>query len=308
MLGPTTHVTSQAGLASALWHPLGVSGSCLVTVAADAVVRVWEFNREDRSSFESPTLAIDLSKLADGVSADEDFGPRKPNLNRGFSPDSIDMDVAAACFGGSGLAEEHGWAPMTLWVAMKAGDVYALCPLLPTKWQPSLSLLPSLSTSVVSKMAAIQDDKSASAQDRRICEQQYRWFSEIDNQEPVLKSGKSNFDPQIEIYKSPLNPGPVPKLQGPFMIEPTAIGDDLELTDLHVIAAKVDIDEMMLHDDDLLDDDETEQGGLSVAVVNLLTKSGRVHVCLDLDGVEGMWLPKKKVSTCGLQRCYIDLY
>ena len=37
-LGPTTHVTSQAGVASALWHPLGVNGTCLVTVTVDAVV------------------------------------------------------------------------------------------------------------------------------------------------------------------------------------------------------------------------------------------------------------------------------
>lgn len=301
VLGPTTHVNSQAPIATALWHPLGVSGSCLVTVTADAVVRVWELNRENRWSFESPTLAINLIKLADGVSADDDFGPPKPSMRKGFSPDSIEMEVAAACFGGSGLNEEHGWASMTLWVAMKEGGIYALCPLLPTKWQPPPTLVPSLSTSVVSKTASLQDDVSVSAEDRRNCDRQYQWFSEIDTQDPIIVAGDSAFTPAVEIYNRPSHRGPIPKLQGPFEIEPNEIGDDLELTDIHVIAAKTDTEELMLDEDEESDWGELDQDGLSVAVVCLLTKSGRIHICLDLDGVEGKWLPNKKVSVDCIQ-------
>lgn len=303
VLGPTTHQNSQSRIVSALWHPLGVSGSCLVTVTADAVVRVWELNFENRWSFESPTLAVDLTKLADGVSADDNFTPSKPSMGKGFSPDSIEMEVAAACFGGCGLDEEHGWASMTLWVAMKEGGVYALCPLLPTKWQPPPTLLPSLSTSVVSRSAALQDDVSVSAENRRTCRQQFEWFSEVDNQDPIIMPGASAFDVPAEIYDRPLHPGPIPKLQGPFEIEPNEIGDDLELTDIHVIAAKTDIEELMLDEDEESELDDLGQDGLSVAVVCLLTQTGRVHICLDLNGVEGMWLPNKKVSvsrTCKL--------
>lgn len=296
MLGPTTHVTSQAPIASALWHPLGVLGNCLVTVTADAVVRVWEINRENRWSFESPTLAIDLRKLADGVSADEDFGPPKSDMNRGFSLDAIDMEVAAACFGGSGLDEEQGWASMTLWIAMRAGDVYALCPLLPTRWQPPPTLVPSLSISVVSKTASMQDDISVSAEDRRTCDQQYLWFSEIDNQDPIVKPADSEFVPPVEIFKRPSHPGPIPKLQGPFQIEVDESGDDIELTDIHVIGAKLDDDELALFYEDESESGDLAQSGLSLTVVNLLTSGGRVHVCLDVDGVEGKWLPNKKVS------------
>ena len=296
MLGPTTHVTSQASIASALWHPLGVLGSCLVTVTSDAVVRIWEINRENRWSFESPTLAIDLRKLADGVSADEDFGPPKPGMNRGFSPDSVDMEVAAACFGGSGLDEEHGWASMTLWIAMSAGDVYALCPLLPTKWQPPPTLLPSLSTAVVSKTGSMQDDISVSVEDRRNCDQQYQWLSEIDNQDPIIKPAESEFVPPVEIFKRPSHPGPIPKLQGPFDIGIDESDDDIEYTDILVIGAKLDDEELALCYEDGSEDGDLGQSGLSLAVVNLLTKSGRVHVCLDVDGVEGQWLPNKKVS------------
>ena len=35
-LGPTAHVLEQASIASALWHPFGILGSCLVTVTTDA--------------------------------------------------------------------------------------------------------------------------------------------------------------------------------------------------------------------------------------------------------------------------------
>lgn len=296
MLGPTTHVTSQAPIASALWHPLGVLGMTLVTVSTDAVVRVWEINRENRWSFESPTLAIDLGRLADGVSADEDFGPPSSDMNRGFSPDSVDREVAAACFGGFGLDEEHGWAAMTLWVAMRAGDVYALCPLLPTRWQPPSTLIPSLSTSVVSKTASMRVDVSPSAEDRRNCDQQYQWFSEIDNQDPIIKPADSEFVSPSEIFKRPSHPGPIPKLQGPFQIEIDESGDDIELTDIHVIGATLDEEELALSFEDESELGDPGQSGLSLAVINLLTKGGRVHICLDVDGVEGQWLSNKKVS------------
>ena len=62
-IGPTTHVLSQSRVVSVLWHPFGVLGTCLVTVTAEAVVRVWELNRDNRWSFDSPSLAIDLKKI-----------------------------------------------------------------------------------------------------------------------------------------------------------------------------------------------------------------------------------------------------
>lgn len=72
--------------------------------------------------------------------------------------------------------------------------------------------------------------------------------------------------------------------------------EELELSDIHVIAAKVDAEELMVGEDldselDLIDDT-----CLSASVVCLMTRSGRVYLCLDLEGVEGQWLPRKRVS------------
>lgn len=299
-LGPTTHVLSQPAVASALWHPLGVGANCLVTINAEAVVRVWEISRESRSSFESATLTIDLRKLIDGKSQEDDFGAFGLGRNRGFSADAIEMEVASACFGGNGTAEEHGWASMTLWVAMKEGDVYALCPLLPTKWQPPPTLVPSLSTAVVSKVAAQQEDDSVTAEEKRQNDQQYQWISEIDSQESTLAAGGSEFGDEIEIFHRPAQPGPIPRLQGPFEILPEESEEYLEISDIHVIAAKVDLDELMLGEDDESDLVSTNQDELSAAVICLSTTNGTVYVCLDLEGVEGQWLPATRVRYTGL--------
>ena len=305
-LGPTTHVLSQPAVASALWHPLGVGANCLVTINAEAVVRVWETSRESRWSYDSPTLTIDLRKLVDGKSQEDDFGVLGLGRNRGFSADAIEMEVASACFGGKGTAEEHGWASMTLWVAMKEGDVYALCPLLPTKWQPPPTLIPSLSTAVVSKVAQ-QEHDSVTADEKRRSDQQYQWISEIDSQDPTLTPGESEYGDEVEIFHRPAQPGPIPRLQGPFEILPDDSEEYLEISDIHVIAAKVDLDELMFGEDDESDLDSTNQDQLSAAMICLSTTNGRVYICLDLEGVEGQWLPTKRVSRIGVdcQKVYV---
>ncbi len=105
-LGPTTHVTSRSAMVTALWHPLGVSGSTIVTVTEDALVRVWELSTSDRWTFDAPTLAIDLKRLADGTSLEQDFSASTAT-NKGFSPDEFDMEVASACFPGQGSGVGH---------------------------------------------------------------------------------------------------------------------------------------------------------------------------------------------------------
>ena len=287
-LGPTAHVLEQAPVASVLWHPLGSLGSCLVTVTTDACVRLWELNRESRHSFDEPSLALDLKKLANATSSGEDLRASVYGTSKGFSPDSVEMEVAAACFGGIGSSDEHGWSAMTLWVAMTEGDVYALCPLLPSKWQPALSTIPSLSTAVVSKAAFIEDDSSVSEQDRRTVTQQQKWLSDIDDQEPALLPLPEGFE-EVEVYNRPSNPPAIPKLQGPFHLSPEP--DFCEITDLLVIGPRVD-------DDSLLDDEQSEvssdRTGLSIGIICLLTQQGQVHICLDLGGVEAKWLPTRR--------------
>ncbi|KKK11892.1 nuclear pore complex protein [Aspergillus rambellii] len=295
-LGPTTHVIPESPVVSALWHPLGTYsnlGGCLVTVTADAAVRVWELDRNNHWSFDRPTLAIDLRKLVDGTSSDQDFAPSGFGKNKGFSADFVDMEVASARFGGVGSEKEDAWAAMTLWVAMRPGDLYALCPLLPSKWRAPSAAIPALSAAIVPKISALEEDPLDYEEELTACRQQYEWLAEIDNQEPLQILPGSVTEPESEILTRPANPSAIPRLQGPFRVDTGEEIDDLDLCDILVIAAKADVDALMMGEEDELIL-ESGEDNLSATLICLSTRSGRVHICLELDGVQGQWLPKAK--------------
>ncbi|KAK4212419.1 hypothetical protein QBC37DRAFT_473837 [Rhypophila decipiens] len=291
-LGPTTHVTTRSPVVSAIWHPLGVSGTCIVTVTEDAVVRVFELSPTDHWSFDSPTLSIDLKKLADGTSLDQDFGASTSTTNKAFSPDMFDMEVAAACMPDRGSG---GWSSMTLWLAMVGGDVYALCPLLPQRWSPPPTLIPSLSISVVQNIAAIEDDPEVSPGAKILAQQQFEWISELDNQEP--KVVENPFDEgSSDVYTRPSRPGTVPRLQGPFQLDlnpDDEQDDEVELKDIHVIGQRINTTDLMMGEEDEVDLGEMDQEGLSLSVVCLLSTTGQVKICLDMEGVQAQWLPPR---------------
>lgn len=274
-----------------------MSGNCLVTITADAVVRIWELNCDNRWTFDTPSLGIDLKKLAWGVSQEDDFTPYRIGRNRAFSSDTVGMEVVSACFGGTGAGEESAWSSMTLWVAMRDGDLYALCPLIPSKWQPSPTLIPSLSTIAVSKNAMYDgkkvSDDQATVQSHR---EQYQWISNIDSQSPSMVPGANEISPWIETYSRPSHPGPIPMLQGPFQIFPEDFEEELEISDIHVIAAKLDTDDLLSGEDADSESEVSEAEGLSASIICVITRDGRLHLCFDSDGVEGGWLPPRKAS------------
>ncbi|KAJ6168662.1 hypothetical protein N7497_001505 [Penicillium chrysogenum] len=293
---PTTHVIPEAPVVSALWHPLGLHtnlGGCIVTITADAAVRVWELDRNNHWSFDQPTLAIDLKKLVDGTSSDQDFTPSGFGKSKGFSADVIDMEVASACFAGSGNEKEDAWAPMTLWVAMRPGDLYALCPLLPSKWQAPSTTIPSLSAAIIPKLGALEQEPEESEEELIACRQQYDWLSELDEQEPLDTPGSETIQ-GADVFTRPANPSAIPRLQGPFRFDSGDELDDLDLCDLLVIAASLNVEDLMMGEEEELAVEIGDQEKLSATVLSLTSGNGRVHVCLELDGVEGQWLPKAK--------------
>ena len=274
-----------------------------MTVTADAAVRLWEFDRENRWSCDNPALAIDLKKLVMGSSEEDGFSPDKFGRNRRFSLDNVGLEVASACFGGIGASDEAGWNSMTLWIAMKGGDVYALCPLLPSKWQPSTTTMASLSATALAKEAAHQKEGPSETEDERRARNQLDWIREVDSQEPTLLDIED--ESSVEIYRRPNYPGAVSRLQGPFQMLPEDVDDDLELSDIHVIAARLDEEEYLDNEESDSESGLGQGERLSVSVINLLTRRGRLYACLDLDGVEGQWLPRKKVRL--LDQIYVGV-
>jgi nucleoporin NUP82 len=293
MLGPTIHVSSQARVVSVLWHPLGVGGHCLVTVTSDAVVRLWELSMDNRWTFEEPTLALDLRKLRNARSSEDKVHPERLGENKGFSYNAVGMEVASVCFGGTGDEDESGWSAMTLWIAMTEGFVFALCPLLPTKWQPSSTSIQSLTSSIFATRGTEEGDDGKERREKASA--QLSWLSEIDQEIPIIAPGKTEFSPEVPIYHRPKKTVTVPKLQGPFTILPGELEEELNITAIHVIAPKLEAI-------DVIDSDQGEfleghMDSIPSSFVCLLTREGRVYVCLDLEGIDGEWLPNKQEKT-----------
>ena len=292
-LGRHAHTPSKPPIASVLWHPLGVGENCLVTITVEAIVRVWELNVTNRWSFEVPTLDFDIKKLAYGKSSDDDFTAESPLKNKSYTVDDMHMDVASACFGGVGSEAECGWSSMTLWVAMEEGDIYALCPLLPTRWKSPWTQIPTLTTSIAAKWAYTDMTGGPKEVLHRV-NQQYNWLKSLDEQDPIRLISDTDFS-EIAIYKRPVHPGPIPRLQGPFRILPEEVDEGFEVASMHVIAAKIDPEELMDSDPDAAELDERDWRGLSASIICLATKQGDLWTFLDLDGVEADWLPKSQV-------------
>ncbi|KAF2834554.1 hypothetical protein M501DRAFT_943938 [Patellaria atrata CBS 101060] len=291
-LGPTTHVVEESSLVSVLWHPLGnmseTASRALVTITEDATLRLWEVNRDDRFSFSNPTLAVDLKKLSNATSAEDDVSASSYGTSNGFSADHVDMEVASACFGGTGKRyEENPWAAMTLWINMTGGDVYALCPLLPSRWQWSSQYwtsqhLHSLVLDIASKEFASSDDRETQESDQLIYEQQISWLEDIEDQEPVFVE-MPGFE-EVQYFSRPSSVNAIPRLQGPFPMKPLLSDDyDYEFTDIYVTG--------------LGSDNPGEEHGPAdrdvnqANIVSLLTNSGELQVFLNLEGVEAQWLP-----------------
>lgn len=294
-LGPTAHVLEQSALASIIWHPLGVNGRTLVTVTEDATVRLWEVNRDNRSSFDEPALSVDLKKLANATTAEEDLRASKYGMGKGFTPDSAELEVTAACFGRNSDVENGClWPSMTLWIATTEGDLYALCPLLPSKWQLRTSDsqpkgVAALAASIRARSELILKNDEATENEKRAALQQRQWLSELLELPPTRVDGKGDFD-YIDIYPRPKQTPAVPRLQGPFQMTPELDEED-QVIDIFVTALRDASEEDFV---DLEDPQKDDEDALA-SIICLSTTDGIVRVCLDLEGVEAKWLPSIKV-------------
>ncbi|KAF2430767.1 hypothetical protein EJ08DRAFT_649346 [Tothia fuscella] len=278
-LGPTCHVLEQSPVVSVLWHPLGEQGRCLVTITADSVIRLWEINPKNQSSFGEPSTSVDLKKLANVTSAEQDFNASKYGSGKAFTPDSIELEPAAACFGGGAEEGEYPWRSMTLWIAMKGGEIYALCPLLPKRWQTYPGLRDNLALTVSAN--DIESDEADNANLGMIASQN-EFVENMQSQQPFIVSGALEFD-TAHVYSRPDTLSAAPRLQGPFEMDPEMDEDD-DVTDLLVVGIG----------SSELEEDEAQS---STSVICLLTKSGHLHMYLDLEGIEGQWLPLRSATT-----------
>jgi nucleoporin NUP82 len=286
-LGPTEHILESSPVVSVLWHPLGPLGHTLVTITQDAVVRLWEVSEKDRWSFDKCPLSIDLKKLANADHAEQNIKASKFGYSKGFSPDAVDLEPAAASFGGLGRRGESPWASMTLWIATTGADLYALSPLLPSKWQAYPGQMQALTDEMDLKRLLSQE--ADETLDSETLHRQTAWVAEFYDQEPFIVSLPSGAE-RREVYTLPRHPEEVPRLQGPFDFD----NDDIEnVSDLVVRNIPIGDDPLELETGEVLEDEDEEIDPVGATAIFILSQPGTVRILLDLDGIEGQWLPSK---------------
>lgn len=292
-LGSTTHALDQPPLCTALWHPLGKDGGCLVTVAAGGIVRLWELNLESRWSFEEPALCVDLIDLANAETSDQTIGSPQAQ-RRGFTPDAVDFELTSACFGTAYSAGQSAWSPMTLWLTTTEADIYALCPFLPSNFQLPEYALDNFILNTIAGAEASWEDSEGSGFDKKHTTDRRRWAQDLEDQRSQAATGKPRS--LICTFKRPDSLGPVPKLRGPFEIEGAfEEGEVATFTDIYVIGAGQES-----VDDDKDDDDASSAGDeaatatkiMGMDTVCVVTETGRILINL-AQAVEGRWAKKK---------------
>ena len=84
---------------------------------------MYELELDDEESCEQADKTLDLNAISGTAQS------------IGFSFED-DLQPTAACFGTS----DSVWSSFTLYILMRGGDLYSLCPLVPAKWYNNFHL------------------------------------------------------------------------------------------------------------------------------------------------------------------------
>jgi nucleoporin NUP82 len=256
-----------------LWHPLGVQGASLVVLTADGYVRTYDFTIGSEISFEVPDQTLDLYAL----------NGRKRHTG-GFAADQDEMMPASCCFGSG----KYGWRPFTLYILMRSGDVYALNPVVPSRWVASRDYIQMLSLDITAELEAFSQETTPEY--KTIIRHQTKWVNDVLNQEAGITNAQTSFTtlsgntpPRRSIptcLKRPEVVGPEPVLQGPFLFEPAP----QEFTTNDYPAA--------------CDIFHLEAG--PVGVIGIVHSDGKLDICIETEALPARWVDKKRSSKLDL--------
>ncbi|KAG2224544.1 hypothetical protein INT45_004389 [Circinella minor] len=106
-----------------LWHPLSETKTHLMVLSTDGVLRLFDVS----GNINEPEQLFDLTPTFGNTI----FTKRRPR--RGISvDDDLGSEEEAVTFTVGGKSEkESAWEPFTVYFALRNGDIYALCPVLP---------------------------------------------------------------------------------------------------------------------------------------------------------------------------------
>lgn len=208
-IGATYHGDSDGTIVRILWHPYSEGGS-LIVMTSDSYIRLYDLSIQIPLSFLHPEQTIDILKLAG----------RGRTLSS-FTPDAVDYEPAACTF----ASGQDLWRPFTLYILMRGGDVYALCPLVPSKWfLPHANFMDDIKVELDLKREELGQKDRPSKLEKAILRSEIKWTNEVFEQlrnldNPSEVSGQTK-GPKQEWLTRPKSFDSTPALQGPFLMRP----------------------------------------------------------------------------------------
>lgn len=193
------------------------------------------------------------------------------------------MEPMSCCFGEG----RQGWRPFTLYILMRGGDIYALTPLVPSRWGAPREYLQNLSLDITADFENL--DETTTLRERLVLRQQMKWINHVLNQEKNLASSFGNVSNKAPtcLTRPGEDKAPSPLLQGPFLFQPAP----LEFPGKSYYACDI------FH---------VEAGALGV--IGVLFSNGKVDICLEFELLGAKWIDKKKKETEGVVLPVIAAY
>ncbi|KAJ7904339.1 hypothetical protein B0H14DRAFT_3079228 [Mycena olivaceomarginata] len=246
-------------IAKIQWHPWGESGSTLMVMTEDGKLREYD-------------ISVDTEEPQQVLS----FVPEKKTKSF-VAEDASEREVASFCLG-QGRAD---WGPLTVYALMKSGDIYSICPSIPSSYVHSLECFISAKQDFLSQT----EERGSSSTTRNLStlyDYQHKYITALLKQLPPrtvfpASSRSVPMHPPTTIKAHPAR-------QGPFLLQPAprtlADSEGGDATDIMYLAFGAD--------DDREDDGEGgETEHLGVVVVS--HQDGKIDVCLDVEKVEARW-------------------
>jgi len=250
----------------AAWHPLSSTNSHIVILSSDGCLRLFDVSSESK---EPEQLYYIGPQYYNEYKA---FSSSTYIPGRSISGNSEEMETVSFTFGSG-----EDWEIFTTYVLMKNGDVYAICPFLPSKSTVKKSLLEGLSLSIEQRW-------KESDPDDLIIDQQYRlqrcWISTVlQNLKPVKSNDIEEEDEEVIINGNISRFKDIhPVIQGPFLLQPAPIEFDTENTDFDNIASSI----ISL---------KTEP----FSIILIAYTNGKVDVCLNVAPIEALWMSNNDI-------------
>ncbi|EJU06592.1 hypothetical protein DACRYDRAFT_61384 [Dacryopinax primogenitus] len=275
-IGPFFHSSPKASrLARVDWHPFGEGGASLMVLTEDGTLR--EYNVFEDA--EEPKQTVNL------------FPPSLRN-SRGYSMETPRRAVAFA-FGWG----RDDWSSLTAFCLTNKGEVFSMCPFMPKRAVLPVSVVQQLLKSTEMSLKSVVDDTSnpQPALEARY-QQQLKYVKTLERQlKQDNKNGKRKAASPQKLQLSASGPKAgeagftlpttvksMVVAQGPYRIIPESpeLDDSIESEATDLI--------YLVYDDDTSD---------PLNILGIAWDNGRVDICLDLDRVEGMWIPDSAVRS-----------